>query len=67
MEKLIEKGEIITKRNLYYKLVRYYQDRYNQVDYDLELLSSNLKVNREDLKIFSSSRCLLFGHLTINT
>ena len=43
---LLRKGQIITKRNLYYKLVHYYSHKYNLVDSDLDLLCSNLSLSR---------------------
>ncbi len=64
---LVEGEQIITKRNLYYKLVRYYQNRYVQVDEDLDLLCFNLSTTREQIRVFSSSRCLLSGYLTIKS
>lgn len=57
---LVEKGEYITKRNLYYKLVHYYKI-YSLIDSDIDLLTFNLNIVREDLHIVSSSRCLVFG------
>ena len=63
---LDEKGEIITKRNMYYKLGKYYAGRYPQIDNDLKLLSFNTKLASQQLRVFSSSKCLLFGSLILN-
>lgn len=63
---LVEKGEIITKRNLYYKLGKYYAGRYTQIDSDLELLSFNTQLTKQELRVFSSSKCLLFGSLILS-
>lgn len=62
---LLEKEEFITKRNLYYKLVHYYR-HYTLVDDDIELLSFNTGLEREDMRIVSSSRCLLLGALILH-
>lgn len=64
MISLGDKRELITKRNLYYKLVHYYKV-YSAVDYDIELLALNAKAVREDLFIVSSSRCILLGNVTL--
>lgn len=61
---LAKKGECITKRNLYYKLIHYYKC-YKQVDLDIEILTLNLNVSREELMIMSSSRCLLIGNVVL--
>jgi DNA topoisomerase VI subunit A len=62
---LLEKEEFITKRNLYYKLVHYYR-HYSLVDDDIELLSFNTQLERQDMRIVSSSRCLLSGTVTLH-
>jgi DNA topoisomerase VI subunit A len=62
---LMEKEEFITKRNLYYKLIHYYRN-YSLVDDDIELLAFNTGLEREDLRIVSSSRCLLLGGVTLH-
>lgn len=61
---LLEKGEFITKRALYYKLVHYYQN-YSTVDSDLDLLAANLALPREELGVISSSRCVCLGSLLL--
>ena len=61
---LAKKGECITKRNLYYKLIHYYKC-YKQVDLDIEILTLNLNVSREELMIMSSSRCLMIGNVVL--
>ena len=61
---LTKKGECITKRNLYYKLIHYYKC-YKQVDLDIEILTLNLNVSREELMIMSSSRCLMIGNVVL--
>jgi DNA topoisomerase VI subunit A len=43
---LLQKGQIITKRNLYYKLINYYDHKYGQVDSDLDILCSNMDLTR---------------------
>jgi len=35
------------------------------VDSDIEILSFNLQITREDMHIVSSSRCLLFGNVEL--
>jgi DNA topoisomerase VI subunit A len=60
----MEKGEFITKRNLYYKLIHYYK-AYGLVDDDIELITFNIDATREELHIVSSSRCLLLGNMTL--
>lgn len=62
---LFQKDESITKRNLYYKLINYYSSKYYQVRLDLEVICMNLSITRDQLRIVSSSRCLVFGHLCI--
>ncbi len=64
MSTLAEKGEFITKRNLYYKLIHYYKV-YAGVDNDIEFLTLNLNAVREDLYIVSSSRCILLGNVKL--
>jgi DNA topoisomerase VI subunit A len=56
-------GKIITKRNLYYKLVHYYST-YDKIDQDLEALGYNLNLPKEQLCIVSSSRTLILGDIT---
>lgn len=66
VEELLNKGQIITKRNLYYRLAKYYAGKYSLIDSDLELLCFNLGTTRDCLKIFSSSKCLLFGAVSLS-
>jgi hypothetical protein len=63
---LMAGGQIITKRNLYYRLAKYYAGRYELIDSDLELLCFNAGLSRQQLGVFSSSRCLLFGELALS-
>ena len=42
----LEKGQIITKRNLYYKLGKYYAGKYNLIDNDLDILSFNTQLTK---------------------
>lgn len=63
--KLFHNDESITKRNLYYKLINYYSSKYYQVSFDLQIICMNLSITRDQLRIASSSRCLVFGHLCI--
>lgn len=66
VEEQLSKGQMITKRNLYYRLAKYYAGKYSLIDSDLELLCFNLDTTRECLKIFSSSKCLLFGTVSFS-
>ena len=49
---------------MYYKLIQYYKC-YKQVDLDIEILTLNLNVSREELMIMSSSRCLMIGNVVL--
>ena len=43
---LLAKEQIITKRNLYYKLGKYYAGKYNLIDSDLDLLTFNTNLTK---------------------
>lgn len=69
----LKSGKYITKRNLYYKLEKYYQ-HYHTIDADLRLICQNLYylsqlselkvgkvISRADLGIVPSNRCIMYG------
>lgn len=56
-------GTQITKRALYYQLLKYYKGDYRQVSQDIKTLTYTLRVRREELGVIASSRGIFCGHL----
>lgn len=46
----------VTKRSIYYQLIRYYQGAYETVDEDIAVIRFTLKIKREHLGILASAR-----------
>jgi DNA topoisomerase VI subunit A len=63
--RLLASQQVITKRNLYYKLIHYYANKYAMVDSDIEIICFNVGITREQLGILSSSKCLIMGSLVV--
>jgi hypothetical protein len=55
----------VTKRSLYYQLLKYYKGDYRQVSEDVKILTYTLGVKREHLGIIASSRGMLSGNLIL--
>lgn len=74
----IQLKKTITKRNLFYKLQHHY-NKYSQLDKDLKLICHNLfyfsnpnsvlcnSINKTDLGIIASNRCVIFGPISLVT
>ena len=56
---LLSNNKYITKRNLYYQLVKYYA-YYAILDHDLHIICDSLKVERSALNIIVSSKLQIF-------
>lgn len=52
-------NKFITKRNLYYQLIKYYQS-YMMLDDDLLIICDSLKLERTNLNIIVSNNLQLF-------
>ncbi len=56
---LLLNSKFITKRNLYYQLVKYYP-YYGILDGDLQMICDSMKIERSNLNIIVSSKLQLF-------
>jgi DNA topoisomerase VI subunit A len=56
---LLLNNKFITKRNLYYQLVKYYK-HYITIDSDITVICDTLRVERRALNIMASSRLSMF-------
>lgn len=63
-QKLLNSGQTATKRNIFYRLKKFYSS-YNQLDDDIELICKNLNIRRKDLNILASSKGIFCGLLTL--
>jgi DNA topoisomerase VI subunit A len=66
VRELLLNGITITKRNLYYQLLKYYKDEYVVLSGDLKIISQTLKIKREQLNIIASNKGIINGNIILS-